>query len=209
MEEENRWLKKLVADQALDNQTLREVAEEKREVLRADADRRVHARVPGVPSCAFGPHVRDAISLLSEVTRRRGAPRFVRSDNGPEFIVRAMGDWLAEAKIGTLYIEPGAPWENNYAESFHSRLRDELLNTEEFTSHTEAQVIAKEWKHNYNHRRPHSALDYLTPAAFAATVQVGKAKRVRGKSGQALLSLESEIGSDQEILSLGVVRKKG
>ncbi len=152
---------------------------------------------------------RDAIGVLAEVIRQRGAPQFVRSDNGPEFIARAMGDWLAEAKIGTLYIEPGAPWENGYAESFHSRLRDELLNTEEFTSHAEAQVIAKEWKHNYNHRRPHSALGYLTPAGFAVSVKVGKVKKVRGKGGQALLSLESEMGNDQEKLSLGVVRKKG
>ena len=74
-----------------------------------------------------------------------------------------------------------APWENGYAESFHSRLRAELLNVEEFTSLAEARILAREWQDNYNHRRPHSSLGYLTPIAYAATVQAGKAKRVRGE----------------------------
>jgi len=151
----------------------------------------------------------DAVGVLAEVIRQRDAPQFVRSDNGPEFIARALRTWLEETGIETLYIEPGAPWENGYAESFHSRLRDELLNVEEFTSLAEARVLAREWQDNYNRRRPHSALGYLTPAEFAVSVKVGKAKKVLGKGGSPLLSLESEMGNDQEKLSLGVVQEKG
>ena len=108
-----------------------------------------------------------AVHVLAALVRRRGAPRHVRSDNGPEFIARAIRAWLAREAVGPLYIAPGAPWENGYAESFHSRLRDELLNAEEFGSLLEARVLADQWRHEYNHERPHSALGYRTPAAFA------------------------------------------
>jgi IS30 family transposase len=67
-----------------------------------------------------------------------------------------------------LYIEPGAPWENGYGESFNGKVRDELLNAEEFGSVLEAKVLAKEWRQGYNHVRPHSSLGYRTPAEFAA-----------------------------------------
>ena len=77
-----------------------------------------------------------------------------------------MRTMLAQAGVETLYIEPGAPWENGYAESFNSKVRDELLNAEEFTSLLEARVLAKEWKREYNHVRPHSALGYRTPAEY-------------------------------------------
>jgi len=78
--------------------------------------------------------------------------------------------YLEGAKFGTLYIEKGAPWENGYAESFHGRLRDELLNAELFLDLPDAQAQAARWKNQYNHRRPHSSLGYVTPAAFAATL---------------------------------------
>lgn len=114
------------------------------------------------------------IDVLAGLIRRRGAPRHVRSDNGPEFIAQAIRGWLAKEAIGPLYIAPGAPWENGYAESFHSRLRDELLNAEEFGSLLEARVLAEQWQDEYNHERPHSSLGYRTPAAFAtdATVSI-------------------------------------
>jgi putative transposase len=112
------------------------------------------------------------VTVLAEAVRRRGPPRHVRSDNGPEFIAKAIRDWLATAGVGTLYIAPGAPWENGYAEAFHSRLRDELLDAEEFTSLLEARVLADEWRHEYNHERPHSSLGYRTPAAFAKHASV-------------------------------------
>lgn len=109
------------------------------------------------------------IGVLAQVLLIRGAPRFVRSDNGPEFIAQAMRRYLDAARIGTLYIEPGSPWENGYAESFNGKLRDELLNAELFADLREAKALAAGWQNEYNHRRPHSSLKYQTPAAFAAT----------------------------------------
>jgi transposase InsO family protein len=76
---------------------------------------------------------------------------------------------LDRASVKTLYVERGAPWENGYAEAFHGRLRDELLNAEEFASVREAEALARAWKEDYNRHRPHSALGYRPPAEFAAT----------------------------------------
>jgi putative transposase len=109
-------------------------------------------------------------AVLAGVMRARGAPRHIRSDNGPEFIAKVIRAWVTEAGLGTLYIAPGAPWENGYAESFNSKVRDELLNAEEFGSLLEAQVLAKEWKREYNHVRPHSSLGYRTPAEYGEMV---------------------------------------
>jgi len=110
----------------------------------------------------------DVIDLLAQVILIRGAPKFIRSDNGPEFIAAALRSYLEAAQAGTLYIAPGAPWENGYAESFNGKLRDELLNTESFADLREAKVLAAHWQNDYNHHRPHSSLGYQTPAAFAA-----------------------------------------
>ena len=77
--------------------------------------------------------------------------------------------WLADNGVETLYIEPGSPWENGYIESFHARLRDELLDRELFYSVKEAGVLAENWRQEYNHHRPHSSLNYTTPAQFAAS----------------------------------------
>jgi transposase InsO family protein len=110
----------------------------------------------------------DVIDVLIELVHTRCVPGHIRSDNGPEFIAAAIRSWLACSRIGSLYIEPGSPWENGYAESFHARLRDELLDVEEFGSVAEARALATQWRLDYNHRRPHSSLGYVTPAAFAA-----------------------------------------
>jgi putative transposase len=107
-------------------------------------------------------------AVLAEVVRQRGVPAHIRSDNGPEFIAKTIRVWMAEAGLETLYIEPGAPWENGYAESFNSKVRDELLNAEAFASVLEARVLGQEWKQQYNHVRPHSSLGYRTPAEFGA-----------------------------------------
>jgi putative transposase len=107
------------------------------------------------------------IDVLAQQIRQRGAALHIRSDNGPEFIAVAIRRWLEEAKIDALYIEPGAPWENGYAESFNSKLRDELLDREEFSSLLEARVLSAHWHEEYDQRRPHSSLGYQTPAAFA------------------------------------------
>ena len=109
------------------------------------------------------------VSELSRLMAVRGAAVYVRSDNGPEFIAKRVRDWLAARKTQTIYIEPGSPWENPYSESFNSRLRDELLNREVFTSLLEARVLLEAYRKEYNDRRPHSSLGYRTPAAFAAS----------------------------------------
>jgi putative transposase len=109
----------------------------------------------------------DVIATLDRQFDERGEPAYIRSDNGPEFIAKAIKHWLAASGVQTLYIEPGAPWENAYSETFISRLRDELLNREVFANLTEAQVLAGDYREHYNHHRPHGALGYLTPIEFA------------------------------------------
>lgn len=108
----------------------------------------------------------DVVDVLAGVLLSRGIPGHIRSDNGPEFIASAIRQYLKTAGIGTLYIEPGSPWENGYAESFNGRLRDELLNLELFADLPQARTLGAAYKNEYNHRRPHSALNYRTPAAF-------------------------------------------
>jgi putative transposase len=107
---------------------------------------------------------------LIRLMHTRGVPEHIRSDNGPEFIARAIRTWLTQAGVGTLYVEPGAPWENGYAESFHARLRDELLNAESFANLREAKALGERWRHEYNEERPHSSLGSQTPAEFAASL---------------------------------------
>ena len=112
-----------------------------------------------------------ALEVLQEAIAARGAPQFVRSDNGSEFVAKAMREWLEKAKVGTLYVAPGSPWENGYAESFNSKLRDEFLNAELFDNAKHAQAMAAAWKWAYNEDRPHSSLNYLTPAEFSRTLE--------------------------------------
>ena len=89
-------------------------------------------------------------------------------DNGPELIAWALRDWCRSAGTATAYIEPGSPWENPFVESFNGRVRDELLNIEEFGSLLEAQVVVESWRTEYNTYRPHSSLGGLTPAEYRA-----------------------------------------
>ena len=110
----------------------------------------------------------DVVRTLDRLFTERGEPGYIRSDNGPEFIAKAIKRWLAASGVETLYVEPGAPWENAYSETFISRLRDELLDREVFANLKEAQVLAGEYREHYNQSRPHGALGYLTPAEFAA-----------------------------------------
>jgi putative transposase len=106
----------------------------------------------------------DVIELLSDLFILRGVPGHVRSDNGPEFIAKAVQDWITAVGARTAYIEPGSPWENGYCESFNSKLRDELLNGEIFYSLKEARIIIESWRRHYNEVRPHSSLGYRPPA---------------------------------------------
>ncbi len=110
---------------------------------------------------------KDVIAVLEYLFMVRGATKFIRSDNGPEFIADAIKRWLKDQGVETLYIEPGSPWENGYIESFNGKFRDEILNREVFYSVKEAKAIAENWRLEYNDHRPHSSLGYKTPAAFA------------------------------------------
>jgi putative transposase len=108
------------------------------------------------------------LGVLRGLIAERGAPECLRSDNGPEFVAACVKQWLAGNSIGTLYIEAGSPWQNGKGESFNGRLRDECLNVEWFGNLREAQVVIESWRRHYNEERPHSSLDYRTPAEFYA-----------------------------------------
>ena len=112
----------------------------------------------------------DVKRAIDRAVGERGAPAHIRSDNGAEFIARAIREACAELKVETLYVEPGAPWQNGYAESFNARVRDELLDAELFATLAEAEYLAREWRRDYDTKRPHSSLGYRTPAAFAASL---------------------------------------
>ncbi len=106
----------------------------------------------------------DVIDVLSDLFILRGVPGHVRSDNGPEFVAKAVRAWIAAVGAKAAYIEPGSPWENGFVESFNARLRDELLDGEIFYGLREAQVVIEGWRRHYNTSRPHSALGYKPPA---------------------------------------------
>lgn len=109
----------------------------------------------------------DVLEVLDDLFVRRGVPEHIRSDNGGEFTAAAVRAWLGTLEVKPLYIEPGSPWENGYVESFHGKLRDELLNGEIFDTLWEAQVLLEQWRREYNTVRPHSALGYRPPAPEA------------------------------------------
>jgi transposase InsO family protein len=109
----------------------------------------------------------EVLRTLARLFVRHGVPEHIRSDNGPEFTAQAIRRWLKRLKVGTLFIEPGSPWENGYKESFNGKLRDELLNREIFSSLWEAKVLVERWRREYNRVRPHSSLGYRPPAPEA------------------------------------------
>jgi len=112
------------------------------------------------------------VAVLERLATDRGvAPAFVRCGNGPEMTARALRDWCRFSRAGSAFIEPGSPWQNAYVESFGSRVRDELLSVELFSCLAEAQVLIEDWRQDYNHHRPHSALGMMTPDAFAARLR--------------------------------------
>lgn len=108
------------------------------------------------------------VDVLVNLFISRGVPKHIRSDNGPEFIAEVIGEHAKRTGLEMLYVEPGSPWENGFAESFFSRLRDELLNCEEFANLAEARWFARRRKEEHNEERPHSSLNYQTPSAFSA-----------------------------------------
>ena len=111
------------------------------------------------------------IEVLSRLISVHGAPLFLRSDNGPEFVAAAILHWLDEAGIQTAHIAPGKPWQNGSNESFNGRLRDECLNMEWFRTRAEAVILIESWRRHYNDVRPHSSINYLTPNEFKTKIR--------------------------------------
>jgi putative transposase len=109
---------------------------------------------------------RRVLGILARLFEVHGAPQFLRSDNGPEFIALAVRGWLAQQHTSTLYIDPGCPWQNGYGERFNGTVRDECLNMYIFTSVAEARIQLEDYRRQYNEERPHSSLGYRTPAEF-------------------------------------------
>ena len=134
----------------------------------------------------------DVVEVLRYLFAVRGAPEFIRSDNGPEFVSQVVQKWLENSGVDTLYVAPGSPWENGYVESFNSKLRDELLNRELFLHIDELRYVADRWRMDYNHYRPHSSLGYMAPAAFVAKCL---------EQGSATLRLPQDKENTCEILS--------
>ena len=141
------------ADHVWGNQMLTVIDEYTRECLAIVVGRRIHSH--------------DVLYTLADLFIRRGIPAHIRSDNGPEFCAKAVRGWLGRLGVGTLFIEPGSPWENGYIESFNGKLRDELLNREIFYTVKEASILIEQWRRHYNGVRPHSALGYRPPAPEA------------------------------------------
>ena len=112
---------------------------------------------------------KQTFAALQALVAQRGCPENVRCDNGPKLTANALRNWCSSASVTTSYIEPGAPWQNPFAESLNARVRDELLNLQEFSCLTEAQVLAEDWRIDYNREHPHSALGYRSPATFATS----------------------------------------
>lgn len=152
------WSYDFMADRTRDGRGFRLLTiidEYTRECLAIDVARRLNSE--------------DVLDRLMQLFVTRGLPEHIRSDNGPEFVAEKVRGWLGRLGVGTLFIEPGSPWENGYCESFNGKLRDELLRGELFDTLFEAQVLVARWRRHYNEVRPHSALGYRPPAPAAWT----------------------------------------
>ena len=168
------WAYDFVEDRTHDGRKLRMlcvVDEFSREALAIRVNRRLNSS--------------DVIETLAELMLERGTPTHIRSDNGPEFVAKAVREWIAAVGARTAYIEPGSPWENGYVESFNSKLRDELLNGEIFYSLKEAQILIEAWRRHYNAIRPHSALGWQPPAPAVLVGQTNLLPAPGGSNGMA------------------------
>ena len=147
------WSYDFISDRTHDGRPIRMLTiidEYTRECLAIDISRKLNAI--------------DVVERLADLFIFRGIPKYIRSDNGPEFVSKTVRNWLKIGGTQALYIEPGSPWENGYIESFNGKLRDELLNLEIFDILFEAKVLVERWRNEYNTIRPHSALGYCPPA---------------------------------------------
>jgi putative transposase len=153
------WTYDFVHDTCLNGRKLKMltvVDEFTREALAIEADTTLPAR--------------RVLAVLARLFQQHGAPRFLRSDNGPEFLAKVLTTWLAAQGASTVYIEPGSPWQNGFGESFNGKFRDECLNAEVFLGVAEAKVRIEGWRRQYNEERPHSSLGYWTPHEFKQAV---------------------------------------
>jgi putative transposase len=149
------------------------------------------------------------IDVLSDLFILRGVPGYVRSDNGPEFIAKAVQEWIAAVGAKTAYIAPGSPWENGYCESFNSKLRDELLNGEIFFSLKEARIVIESWRRHYNTVRPHSSLGYRpagpgssvpnAPGCATPTSSTGRSAAGPNPAVKLTLLLDHPMGAGQSV----------
>lgn len=152
----------------------------------------------------FSMPAKGVIEVLEGLFSEHGAPHYLRSDNGPEFISTALRCWLGKRGVKTQYIDPGKPWQNGKGERFNGSLRAECLEREVFHSLLDARVKTETWRRYYNAERPHSALGYLTPHEFAQGVRVPELERGRPSSSSAPpRSLRSHglSGADDEAVS--------
>jgi len=135
----------------------------------------------------------DVIDVLSDLFILRGVPGHIRSDNGPEFVAKAVQKWITAVGAKTAYITPGSPWENGFIESFNARLRDELLDGEIFYSLAEAKIVIESWRRHYNTVRPHGSLGYKPPApeVFVPAMAARAAAQSQPASPPALASRPS------------------
>jgi putative transposase len=151
------WAYDFVFDRCANNQTLKcltIVDEWTRECLAIDV--------------AGGIRSGRVIEVLAQLVSVHGPPRYLRSDNGPEFVAAAIRRWLSDTGIDTALIDPGKPWQNATDESFNGRFRDEHLSVQWFRNRLDAKVAIEAWRRHYNEVRPHSSLGYLTPLEFKA-----------------------------------------
>jgi putative transposase len=150
------WSYDFVSDKTSDTRSMKLLTildEYSRESLRIHVDRQITSY--------------NVIEELAELFLTRGIPAYIRSDNGPEFIAKAVRGWLKRLGVKTLFITPGSPWENGYIESFNGTLRYEVLDAEVFDTIIEARIIIEQWRRHYNQVRPHSSLGYKPPAPMA------------------------------------------
>lgn len=155
------WSYDFVHDQTDDGRTfkmLTVIDEFSRECLTIEVARKINSM--------------NVIEVQSDLFITKGVPKYIRSDNGPEFIASRLRNWLQRLKSNPIYITPGSPWENGYIESFNGKLRDELLNGEIFYSLRAAQVLIEKWRKEYNTIRPHSSLGYKPPAPETLTLAI-------------------------------------
>lgn len=168
------WTYDFVHDRTLHGQPLRLLTLEDewtREGLAVEVDRSLPAN--------------RVIEVLEWVIAERGAPEYLRSDNGPEFIAQELLNWLKGREVETHHIDPGSPWQNAYGESFNATLRRECLSQEVFHSLREARLVTELWRRWYNEERPHSSLGYLTPVEFRKGLRIALLERGRPSSSRS------------------------